>query len=172
MLRKHAIAAYEETAAIAGAKLGIPMIFRQMRLEDASEVHAIEIEIFPSPWSEAGFANSVSFGYNCWVLCEEASGAIAGYFVLMTSLDEAHLLTVGLKADLHGMGYGRMLLERALQTAREHGMVSMLLEVRPSNTRPLEIYEKMGFKQIGQRKNYYLNRDHTREDAIVMRLML
>jgi ribosomal-protein-alanine N-acetyltransferase len=48
-------------------------------------------------------------------------------------------------------------------------MESVLLEVRPSNTRALEIYERYGFKQIGRRKGYYPAADGQREDAIVMR---
>lgn len=161
-----------EAMAGKGVQQGIPMFFRQMRIEDADEIHAIETAVFPSPWSKAGFITSVDCGYNCWVMCEELTGCIAGYFILMTSIDEAHLLTIGLKADLHGMGYGRMLMDRAILTARAHGMVSMLLEVRPSNTGPLGMYIKYGFEEIGIRRNYYRNMDGTREDAIVMRGML
>lgn len=171
MLRRHAIDTYEETADMVPGP-DIPMIFRQMQIDDAFEIHAIETRIFPFPWSEAGFVNSVSWGYNCQVMCEQASGKIAGYFILMMSLDETHLLTIGLKASMHGMGYGRQLLDRAIQTAREHGTVSMLLEVRPSNTGPLQMYKKYGFREIGIRKNYYQDVDNTREDAIVMRMML
>ena len=105
-------------------------------------------------------------------MCEEENREIAGYFILKTSIDEAHLLTIGLKSVFHGQGYGRKLLDRVLQTAREHGMVSILLEVRPSNTGPYNMYLKYGFEQIGIRKNYYRNLDGTREDAIVMRKML
>lgn len=161
----------EETAGVEVPQ-GIPMFFRQMHIEDADEIHAIETKIFPSPWSKMGFVTSVDCGYNCWVMCEEATGSIAGYFVLMTSIDEAHLLTIGLKAALHGMGYGRLLMDRVILTARAHGMVSMLLEVRPSNIGPLGMYKKYGFQKIGIRKNYYRNLDGTREDAIVMRMML
>ena len=173
MLSKHAISAYEETAAMTDIPVaGIPMMFRQMRATDAPEVHAIEIEVFPFPWSEAGFVNAVGYGYNCWVMCEETTGKIVGYFILMTSIDEGHLLTIGLKASYQGLGYGRILLDRALTTAREHGMATMLLEVRPSNISALEMYKKYGFRQIGVRKNYYPDVDNTREDALVMRLML
>lgn len=171
MIKKYAINAYEETANLLDRQ-NIPMFFRQMLAEDAPEIHAIETDIFPSPWSEVGFITSVANGYNCWVMCEEENKKIAGYFILMTSIDEAHLLTIGLKSDLHGLGYGRKLLDRVLQTAREHGMVSILLEVRPSNTGPHNMYVKYGFQEIGIRKNYYRNLDGTREDAIVMRKML
>jgi ribosomal-protein-alanine N-acetyltransferase len=51
-------------------------------------------------------------------------------------------------------------------------MESMLLEVRPSNTRALEIYERYGFKHIGRRKGYYPAANGQREDALVMRFLL
>jgi ribosomal protein S18 acetylase RimI-like enzyme len=54
-----------------------------------------------------------------------------------------------------GQGLGRFLLNQAVACARGLGMESVLLEVRPSNTRALEIYERYGFKQIGRRKGYY-----------------
>ena len=52
------------------------------------------------------------------------------------------------------------------------GMRSMFLEVRPSNVRAVDIYDRYGFAEIGRRKNYYEATGGTREDAIVMRLSL
>jgi ribosomal-protein-alanine N-acetyltransferase len=49
-------------------------------------------------------------------------------------------------------------------------MTSILLEVRPSNKRALEVYQRYGFARIGLRKGYYPAANNTREDAIVMRL--
>ena len=48
----------------------------------------------------------------------------------------------------------------------------MLLEVRPSNLRALDIYQRYGFEQIGRRKGYYPAANSQREDAIVMRYTL
>jgi ribosomal protein S18 acetylase RimI-like enzyme len=44
----------------------------------------------------------------------------------------------------------------------------MLLEVRPSNTSALRLYERMGFLRVGLRRRYYPAQGGTREDAIVM----
>jgi ribosomal-protein-alanine N-acetyltransferase len=87
----------------------------------------------------------------------------------MAVVDEAHLLNVAVSAEKQGQGLGRFLLNQAVACARGLGMESVLLEVRPSNTRALEIYERYGFKQIGRRKGYYPAADGQREDAIVMR---
>jgi ribosomal-protein-alanine N-acetyltransferase len=58
------------------------------------------------------------------------------------------------------------------QVARGKGMESLLLEVRPSNTRAIVIYERYGFVRIGRRKAYYPAAGDAREDAIVMRFTL
>jgi len=54
--------------------------------------------------------------------------------------------------------------------AAQQNMPRIILEVRPSNTNALKLYEKMGFEAIGSRKNYYPSNPETglREDAIVM----
>lgn len=174
MLKKEAINAYENSIEL-GEKMNIPMYFRQMKIQDSAELHGIEVTIFRppwTPWSENGFITSVKAGYNCWVMCEEETQKIAGYFILMTAIDESHLLTIGIRRDLQGFGYGRKLLDCAIQTAVEHGNVTMLLEVRPSNRGAFKMYKKYGFKEIGLRKKYYLNLDGEREDAIVMRKSL
>jgi ribosomal-protein-alanine N-acetyltransferase len=46
----------------------------------------------------------------------------------------------------------------------------MILEVRPSNAAAVALYQKLGYEQIGTRKNYYPADPQlgTREDALVM----
>jgi ribosomal-protein-alanine N-acetyltransferase len=51
-------------------------------------------------------------------------------------------------------------------------MQSVLLEVRPSNTRAIAIYQRYGFVEIGRRRDYYPAAGDKREEAIVMRLPL
>ena len=51
-------------------------------------------------------------------------------------------------------------------------MESLLLEVRASNQRAIQVYDTFGFAYIGRRKGYYPSTQSQREDALVMRLML
>ncbi len=99
-------------------------------------------------------------------------GKLAGYFLLMLAIDEAHLLNITVRRDLYGNGVGRMQLDKAVEISRDNGMTSVLLEVRPSNPRALAVYVRYGFVQIGRRKGYYPAANGGREDAIVMRFML
>ena len=154
------------------ASYDIPMAVRPMFVEDIPEVVDIETKIFPFPWSPTGFSNAISNGYDCRVMFEEASGKIAGYFIIKYAVDEAQLLSIGLKAALQGMGYGRFLLENVVGTARGRGMKAVILEVRPSNLGPLALYQNFGFRQIGIRRNYYPDVDNLREDGIIMEFSL
>lgn len=145
--------------------------FARMQVDDLPEVLAIENQVYPHPWTRGNFLDSLYTGYECWTL-RSATGELVGYFLLMMAVDEAHLLNISVRGDLHGRGIGRMQLDQVVQIAREKGMSSVLLEVRPSNPRAQAIYERYGFKEIGRRKGYYPASNGTREDAIVMRLPL
>jgi ribosomal-protein-alanine N-acetyltransferase len=143
--------------------------FVRMQAADLAEVLAIEYAVYPFPWTNGNFLDSLNSGYETWVL-RDASRNLVGYFLMMPAVDEAHLLNITVHADLHGQGIGRKMLGHVVKLAQEKGLASVLLEVRPSNRRALAIYTRYGFQRIGVRKNYYPAVHNTREDAIVMRL--
>ena len=65
------------------------------------------------------------------------------------------------------MAFGARLLRHAMSVARQAGAATLLLEVRPSNVKAVELYRHFGFAQIGVRRGYY-PADGGREDALVM----
>lgn len=147
------------------------LVAAPMTAHDVDEVWELERSVFPYPWSRANFADSVASGYDCWTV-RATDGTLAGYYLLMYAVDEAHLLDVAVAAPRQKQGLGRRLLDRIAARARGHGMTSILLEVRPSNVRALAVYQRYGYVQIGRRKGYYPAGAGAREDAIVMRLEL
>ncbi len=147
------------------------LIYEPMQPADLDEVVAIEQRVYPHPWSRVNFADSLDAGYHAWVLRDQRR-ELLGYFLVMAVVDEAHLLNVAVAADWQGKGLGHFLLNQSVACARGLGMESMLLEVRPSNLRALDIYRRYGFTEIGRRKGYYPAANQTREDAIVMRIAL
>ena len=144
---------------------------RRMLPQDVREVVAIEKAEYPFPWTAGNFNDSLKSAYQAWIVRDEHE-ALAGYYLLMPAVDDAHLLNITVRGDLHGHGVGRLLLEHMVSLSRRLRMDYVLLEVRPSNTRALKIYEQFGFERIGVRKGYYPAADNAREDAIVMRLIL
>jgi ribosomal-protein-alanine N-acetyltransferase len=140
-----------------------------MSPDDLPEVLAIEYGLYPFPWTRGNFLDSLASNYETWI-ARDMSRRVAGYFLMMTVVDEMHLLNITVRRDLQHQGVGRLLLNKALGLAREKKLGSILLEVRPSNLRAIEIYRQYGFSQIGIRKSYYPAADNAREDAIVMRM--
>ena len=152
--------------------VGAGLALRRMTTADIDAVFALECSVFPHPWTRANFVDSLASSYDAWVLRSSADDALAGYFLLMHAVDETHLLDVAVAGARHGEGLGRLLLDRIALRAREQGMASVLLEVRPSNERALQVYKRYGYQEIGRRKGYYPAHEGRREDAIVMRYVL
>ena len=150
---------------------GAALRFAPMLPSDVDEVHALECSVFPHPWSRTNFTDSLASGYDAWTV-RDADGALAGYYLLMYAVDEAHLLDVAVAGPRQRQGLGHYLLDRIGARAKEQGMESILLEVRPSNERALAVYHRYGYREIGRRKGYYPAHAGLREDAIVMRIAL
>lgn len=143
--------------------------FRPMQFEDLDRVMEIEPKIYSHPWSRGNFADSLHAGYSCWVY--ESEGEVIGYAVMMSVLDEAHLLNISIAGERQGQGLGRALLNHLIDTARRYGATMMFLEVRPSNKNAIALYESIGFNEFSIRKGYY-PAHNGREDAILMGLAL
>lgn len=143
--------------------------FRPMQFDDLERVMEIEPQIYSHPWSRGNFADSLHAGYSCWVY--EQDDQLIGYAVMMSVLDEAHLLNISIARDFQGRGMGRALLNHLIDIARRHGAQMMFLEVRPSNKAAIALYESIGFNEFSIRKGYY-PAHNGREDAILMGLAL
>lgn len=64
-------------------------------------------------------------------------------------------------------GLARMLVRHAVRSAREAGAQRAVLEVRESNVPARTLYERLGFRLVTRRTNYY---NHPVEDAILMEM--
>lgn len=138
---------------------------RPMQPDDLNAVLDVENSIHPFPWSRRNFEDSLNGGYSCWIGTIDYQ--IVGYFILMISFDEAHLLTIGVAKRYQHQGIGARLLSHAFEVARFAHMKTLLLEVRRSNAKALRLYEQFGFREIGVRKAYY-PAGNEREDALVL----
>src|SRR5262245_47985904 len=143
--------------------------FRRMTAQDVAPVAAIEQEIYSHPWSRGNFSDSLASGYHCWIV--ECSGELAGYTIVATGAEEAHLLNLSVAAPWQRLGVGRELLAFVLKLARDYSVDRILLEVRPSNLAARALYARAGFAEIGLRRDYY-PAGEAREDAIVLALPL
>lgn len=140
----------------------------RMSALDLEAVAEIEKRAYSHPWTRGNFENSVKAGHLGLTLRNPA-GKLVAYAVLMPVVDEMHLLNITVDPRLQRQGLGRLLLGMALATTHGHHLYTMLLEVRPSNTGALALYQEAGFTEIGRRKGYYPAAGQRREDALVLR---
>jgi ribosomal-protein-alanine N-acetyltransferase len=134
------------------------------------EVVAIERTAYAHPWTPGNFSDSLRSGYQAQIL--GAQDVILGYFVAMKGVDEVHLLNITVAPEHQGQGWGRVMLEALALWARGQGAQWLWLEVRAGYTRAQRIYERHGFRRVGERKGYYPSSHGQREDAVVMSLKL
>lgn len=141
-----------------------------MREADIPGVMEVERAAYEHPWTEAIFRDCLRIGYCCWI-AEDAAGP-AAHLMVSIGAGEAHLLNLCVAPWHEGRGLGRRMLRQAVHLARDHGASRMFLEVRPSNSRALTLYQRNGFERIGIRRGYYPDSGGGREDAVVLALAL
>ena len=140
-----------------------------MTMADIKHVIEIENRVYSHPWTLGNFRDSVQAGHHCLLLTY--GEAIVGYAVVMIAADQAHLLNLTIAPQWQRKGHGRALMLHLTSIAIIEFAHIFLLEVRPSNLAAQFLYESIGFKTIGVRRNYYPAQGG-REDAIVMELKL
>ena len=140
-----------------------------MTAEDLDAVVALEASLQAFPWSRGNFADSLAAGHEMRVL--RVGGDLVGFSVLMSIVDEAHLLVIGVDRRQQRHGHGACLLRQVIETARAGGAARLLLEVRAANTQAIAFYHGLGFAQIGVRRGYY-PAVAGREDALVFEIGL
>ena len=137
---------------------------RRMSADDLPTVLKNERRGYTHPWSESIFLDCLKHN-ECWVL--QHGKKIVGHGVLSVAAGEAHLLNVCVHPDCQGNGFGRNIVEYLITRARQGEATTMFLEVRPSNRVACNLYENLGFNEVGIRENYY-PAYVGREDALVL----
>jgi len=139
------------------------------RADELGPILAIEQRSFRWPWGRLSFEGELACRNACNLTVKSSdNGAdeqIIAYAFLRLAADELHILKIAVTPAWRRRGIATRLTKRCLKTGAEQGAISAHLEVRPSNTPAVGLYQKLGFEVIGRRHNYY--RD-SQEDALVM----
>ncbi|OUS31619.1 ribosomal-protein-alanine N-acetyltransferase [Gammaproteobacteria bacterium 45_16_T64] len=134
---------------------------------DLPSILAIEHQCYDFPWSGGVFVDCLSGAYLCRGLYD--ADVLVAYAVLSIAVGECHILNICVSPKYQGSGVASAFLSRLLVEAHEWEADIVFLEVRASNIAALGLYSKLGFSEIGRRKDYYPNGD-SREDAMVLSL--
>lgn len=170
------------------------LTLRHMRVQDVSQVMAIDEEAFNPPWPERSYRFEINESQITYMatlekfeqrpvqglrrifktlrgdekLMEEQS-VVVGYGGIWKISDEAHINTIASHPDYRGKKYGEIVLAGLIRRAIQLGAAYIVLEVRVSNFIAQKLYRKYGFDIFGVKADYY---HHDREDAYDMRVDL
>ena len=154
--------------------------FLPMQAADLDEVLKIESVSHIHPWTRGNFSDSLAAGHWAYCIRPQVDQAVKGsyldpailwaYCILFPAVDELHLLNITVVPHLRKLGLGQRMMAAIEGVAVQQKMPRIILEVRPTNTAALALYQKLGYEQIGVRKNYYPASLETgaRQDALVM----
>jgi len=148
-----------------GMNLETTWTIRQMTEEDVAAVAALEEENFSRPWSYDAFLKTLS-DENYIVIIAKETDALLGYCVLLCTGEEADITNVCTALAARGKGVATEMLTVLMEAGTSRGVTAFFLEVRESNTPARNLYTKLGFEEIGIRKNYY---EEPKEHAVLMK---
>lgn len=141
------------------------MIYRRMTLDDVEAVHAIETDTFAMPWRKEDFVKEMTQNRCARYLVAEQDGKVIGFAGAWLILDEGHITNIAILKEHRGKGYGIALTGALMQYAANLGVAYLDLEVRKGNIPAQNMYKKLGFFKVGERKKYY---EDNGEDALLM----
>ena len=116
-------------------------------------------------WSERSVASELTNSLSLWLVAEE-EGNVWGYVGSQTVMDETDMMNIAVHPEHRKQGIAATLVNNLVDVLRTRGSHSLMLEVRASNDPARKLYDKLGFQQVGLRKNYYRN---PKEDACILR---
>lgn len=135
-----------------------------MNKDHVSQIARLEGQCFSDPWSEKSIASELENPLSLWLVAEE-NDQVFGYVGSQTVLDESDMMNVAVDPRFRRQGIAQALIETLIAELAKMGSRCLRLEVRVSNENARALYARMGFRQLGLRKNYYHN---PKEDALIL----
>ena len=141
------------------------MMITNMTSDHVAQIANLEKLCFSDPWSENSIASELENKLSLWLVAVE-DGKVVGYVGSQTVLGWTDMMNIAVHPDFRRRGIAERLVEKLVEELKAAKGENLTLEVRASNTPAISLYEKLGFAQVGLRKNYYHN---PKEDALILR---
>ncbi len=131
-----------------------------LSLDNISSILDVDKDSFSKEWKEEDY-RKLNENYSLAIYIFEEGNNILGFAVFMDSFDVIELVRIGVLKEYRNKGIAYKIIEEAIREISKN----IILEVREKNEPAINLYKKIGFKEISKRKSYYKD---TGEDAIIM----
>lgn len=137
---------------------------RPMETADLDRVCLLEERSFSMPWKREDFEAMIARDDSTYYVICDGDNVIgtAGYTF---NGFEGYINNVVIDEEYRNLGLGKVLMQALLAHGKRKGINEYTLEVRVGNVSANRLYESLGFKSEGIRKNFY---ERPTEDAYVM----
>lgn len=133
---------------------------RLVREEDLPGLEVLDKEVFDDlAYSMHYLRTFFNLFSKTWYVAE-CGGELAGYALVGPSSDQegAWLLGLAVSSRHQGRGLGNELMAKAMQLFNDARVPNAYITVRPDNAAAYHLYQKFGFRQVGEEhENYYGN---------------
>lgn len=140
---------------------------RRATIEDLDLVCLLENKLFLDSYSRVQIESDLSNTDQIFLFVAYFGDEIVGYVYFSIIFDEAELFRIAVLEQYRGFGYGEAILKESIEKLKMN-VKKIFLEVSVDNTIAINLYQKLKFKNINRRKQYYFDGS----DAFVMELVV
>ena len=152
---------------------------REVGQEAASTLADIHAICFRHSWSADSFKSFLKNKVHRAVVAS-VNGPVSrtvnepvGFVLIRSIAGEAEILSIAVAPEHRETGIASGLLYKICELMKEEKVKKIFLEVGQQNAAALRLYERAGFKPVGNRKAYYRSAGDERPgDAIIMEKIL
>ncbi len=138
---------------------------RAMIPDDIDAIAAIEKSVFSDPWPKSAFREFLTSDNRINLVMTHRDQRVIGYVFAQVCADELQVQNIAVLPENRRQGLGQSLLRRAESEGALRGALCSVLDVRATNEAALGLYQGLGYRMIGRRKNYYRRPS---DDALVL----
>lgn len=129
--------------------------YRVWRAADIEPISLLEKNIFTEPWPYESIYKEFYENPKALYVTASFGSQVIGYGGCWILDWEGHITNIAVRKDFRKRGIGLKLVEKLIEEGIKRGASSYTLEVRESNRPARKLYEKTGFKVVGERPGYY-----------------
>ena len=97
-------------------------------------------------WTEEHYLSELNRKWDLSYALTE-NNELLGFMIVSDKGEAHHLHRIVIKKEVAGKGYGKILLDKLSEDAKNNHKKSITLKVHPTNSTAIKVYEKYGYKK-------------------------
>ncbi|HUG63495.1 MAG TPA: ribosomal protein S18-alanine N-acetyltransferase [Methylomirabilota bacterium] len=150
-----------------------PVVIDAATLADVDDIADLHAGAFHRGWSAAEIEALLAQDSVIALAARRASPLgtrrVVGFLMIRVAGDEAEVLTIAVSARQRRRGLGRRLMDAAMRRLYHDRVHALFLEVDEANAAARGLYARLGFREVGRRRNYYTPTTGGAASALILR---